>query len=91
MVGRGLRKSPGKENCIVLDFTDTGNNLNNIISLSKAIPEAQQLKESLTKNIEEKRARNFNVEEHQYLDEECLIYLDALLLFGFKLATKNGN
>jgi hypothetical protein len=39
MVGRGLRKHPGKETCLVLDFTDKYNNLNTIITLNKAIPE----------------------------------------------------
>jgi len=39
-VGRGLRLFPGKQDCLVLDFTDNGHNLNNTMSLKKAIPEA---------------------------------------------------
>jgi superfamily II DNA or RNA helicase len=43
MCGRGLRKHPGKDDCLVLDFTDEYNNLNTIISLNKAIPEAKYI------------------------------------------------
>ncbi len=39
-VGRGLRLYPGKTNCLVLDFTDIHNNIDNIASLSTTIPEA---------------------------------------------------
>jgi ATP-dependent helicase IRC3 len=39
-VGRGLRLYPGKQNCLVLDFTDQGHNLDTVITLSNAIPEA---------------------------------------------------
>lgn len=38
-IGRGLRLWPGKEDCIVLDFTDRGNNLDSIMTLSTIIPE----------------------------------------------------
>ncbi|MFA5306770.1 MAG: DEAD/DEAH box helicase [Candidatus Babeliales bacterium] len=41
MVGRGLRKHPGKVDCLVLDFTDMGHVLKNALSLATAIPEAQ--------------------------------------------------
>ncbi len=40
MVGRGLRTNPGKENCIIFDFTDKHHNINNIISLEITIPKA---------------------------------------------------
>ena len=43
MAGRGLRKHPGKEDCLILDFTDQYHNLNSIISLNKAIPEAKYI------------------------------------------------
>ncbi|MFA6990478.1 MAG: DEAD/DEAH box helicase [Candidatus Babeliales bacterium] len=43
MAGRGLRKHPGKEDCLVLDFTDQYHNLNTVISLNKAIPEAKYI------------------------------------------------
>jgi superfamily II DNA or RNA helicase len=44
-VGRGLRKHVGKENCLILDFTDKGHNLDSVIKLSDAIPESHHLKE----------------------------------------------
>jgi ATP-dependent helicase IRC3 len=39
-VGRGLRLWPGKQNCLVLDFSDRGHNLDSIMSLNSIIPEA---------------------------------------------------
>jgi superfamily II DNA or RNA helicase len=39
-VGRGLRIWPGKQNCLVLDFTDRGHNLDSTLNLSSTIPEA---------------------------------------------------
>jgi superfamily II DNA or RNA helicase len=45
-VGRGLRLWPGKQNCLVLDFSDKGHNLDSIISLSSTIPEAAIIKGS---------------------------------------------
>lgn len=39
-VGRGLRLWPGKENCLVLDFTDRHHTLDGIMSLSNTLPEA---------------------------------------------------
>ena len=39
-VGRGLRIWPGKQNCLILDFTDRGHNLDSVMSLSCTIPEA---------------------------------------------------
>jgi hypothetical protein len=44
-VGRGLRTCPGKSNCLVLDFTDSGHNLDSMMSLGKTIPEAIELRE----------------------------------------------
>lgn len=44
-VGRGLRLWPGKDECLVLDFTDRGHNLDNIVTLSKSIPEAIHMEE----------------------------------------------
>lgn len=43
MAGRGLRKHPGKEDCLILDVTDQYHNLNTVISLNKAIPEAKYI------------------------------------------------
>ena len=37
-VGRGLRLWPGKQNCLVLDFTDRGNNLDSIMTLNSHDP-----------------------------------------------------
>ena len=45
-VGRGLRTFTKKENCLVLDFTDSYHNLNALISLKSTIPEAKILKEA---------------------------------------------
>lgn len=39
-IGRGLRLWPGKENCLVLDFTDRHHTLDGIMSLSNTLPEA---------------------------------------------------
>ena len=67
-VGRGLRLWPGKENCLVLDFTDRSHNLDSIMSLSTAVPEAAV--------IGEERA----VEECEDIDKtakiECLGQID---------------
>jgi ATP-dependent helicase IRC3 len=52
-VGRGLRLWPGKQNCLVLDFTDTSHNLDGIMSLSKTIPEAFEMKEGEQREREE--------------------------------------
>jgi ATP-dependent helicase IRC3 len=41
-VGRGLRPYPGKENCLVLDFTDEGHRLKVPMTLSKAIDSRTQ-------------------------------------------------
>lgn len=47
MVGRGLRKYPDKENCLVLDFTDQFHTLDGIMTLSKTIPESIELQEEM--------------------------------------------
>lgn len=39
-VGRGLRLWPGKENCLVLDFTDQGYSIDKVATLHSAIPES---------------------------------------------------
>ena len=44
-IGRGLRKHPGKENCLILDFTDRGHSLDSAMKLSTLIPEAMHLEE----------------------------------------------
>lgn len=45
-VGRGLRLWPGKENCLVLDFTDKHHTLDGVISLASAIPDLHQFENS---------------------------------------------
>ena len=53
-VGRGLRLWPGKENCLVLDFSDRGHSLDSIMSLSSAIPEAAIIKEEPKEELGER-------------------------------------
>jgi superfamily II DNA or RNA helicase len=53
-VGRGLRKHPSKENCLVLDFTDRHHTLDNVVALS-SISEAvllEEVKEEAEEQIE---------------------------------------
>lgn len=38
-VGRGLRRHPGKENCLVLDFSDSSHSLESAVTLTDAMPE----------------------------------------------------
>ena len=44
-IGRGLRLHPGKADCLVLDFSDKGHNLDFTLSLSNIIPEIELIKE----------------------------------------------
>lgn len=44
-VGRGLRLWPGKQNCVVLDFTDKSHSLDSVMTLSNTIPEAIHITE----------------------------------------------
>jgi hypothetical protein len=68
-VGRGLRLWPGKENCLVLDFTDRSHNLDSIMSLSTAVPEAAVIGEKI------------EVEGREEIDKipkfECLDEIDS--------------
>ena len=52
-VGRGLRLWPGKENCLVLDFSDRGHSLDSVMSLNSAIPEVDILREERDEEQEE--------------------------------------
>lgn len=52
-IGRSLRLSPGKENCLVLDFTDKHHTLDGIMSLSDALPEAPAIKDKPKIELEE--------------------------------------
>lgn len=51
-VGRGLRLWPGKDNCLVLDFTDRHNTLDGIMSLSNALPDAALVEDEDKKEVE---------------------------------------
>ena len=53
-VGRGLRLWPGKENCLVLDFSDRGHSLDSVMSLNSAIPEIDIIREEREEEQEEK-------------------------------------
>lgn len=44
--GRGLRLWPGKQDCLILDFTDSGLNLDSVMTLSHTIPEAKIYEDS---------------------------------------------
>lgn len=70
MVGRGLRKHPGKEDCLVLDFADQYHNLNTVISLSKAIPEAKTIEEENPKVEREKIVREPRIKTLRDVDHE---------------------
>lgn len=52
-VGRGLRKHPGKENCLLLDFTDKGHSLDNIMQLNCIVPEATFLMDEESEEIDD--------------------------------------
>jgi superfamily II DNA or RNA helicase len=67
-VGRGLRLWPGKENCLVLDFSDRGHKLDSVMSLSSAIPEAFIEKEGKGDREEVDRTPKF--ECHDSIDRE---------------------
>jgi superfamily II DNA or RNA helicase len=52
-VGRGLRLYPGKDCCLVMDFTDRGHNLDSIMTLNSMIPEALNVEERQEGEAEE--------------------------------------
>lgn len=70
MAGRGLRKNPGKEDCLVLDFTDQYHNLNSIISLNKAIPESKYIEADKPKVEREKVDRTPRINTLKNIDRE---------------------
>lgn len=57
MAGRGLRKHTGKEDCLVLDFTDRYHNLNTVINLHKAIPEAKYIEDGEPRKIIDRKPK----------------------------------
>lgn len=64
-IGRGLRLWPGKQDCLVLDFTDKGHSLDSVMSLSKTMPNTLEIHESPTGEREkiEKTAKIEVIEE----------------------------
>jgi superfamily II DNA or RNA helicase len=72
-IGRGLRLWPGKQDCLVLDFTDKGHNLDSVMSLSRTIPNTLEIHESSTSEREETE-RTAKVE----IIEECDTEFDLL-------------
>lgn len=68
-VGRGLRLWPGKEDCLVLDFTDKGHNLDSIATLSSSIPEALHL-EDRTRAAQEDVDKAPKIEVLEEVDRE---------------------
>lgn len=69
-VGRGLRLWPGKQNCLVLDFSDKNHNLDSIMSLSKTIPEAFLIKESGPEIERDEIDRRPKIEVIEEIDKE---------------------
>lgn len=71
-VGRGLRLWPGKQNCLVLDFSDRGHSLDSCVSLSSTIPEAAFIQD----------AQEGEQEEREPIDKtpkiECLAEVDRV-------------
>lgn len=73
-VGRGLRTYPGKENCLVLDFSDHYHNLDSIMSLSSIISEEIEKQE----DIEEKDCQEIDKEPKTEALEEIDEVFDIL-------------
>lgn len=70
-VGRGLRLWPGKENCLVLDFSDRGHSLDSVLSLKSAIPEASLIQESKEESTNDEEVdRSSKIEVLQEIDRE---------------------
>lgn len=70
-VGRGLRKHPSKENCIVLDFSDKHHTLDGVMSLSCTIPEVAHIVEEQPEGTERKEVDNRpKIEVLQECDKE---------------------
>lgn len=69
-VGRGLRKFPGKENCLCLDFTDKYHNLESIMSLSNTIAEATQVVDRQLVKPTEEVDRRPKIEILEEVDKE---------------------
>lgn len=69
-VGRGLRTYPGKENCLVLDFTDRSNNLDSVMSLSCTVPETDFIEEEKEKEEREDIDKSSKIQVLEEIDRE---------------------
>jgi len=69
-VGRGLRTYPGKQNCLVLDFSDKYHNLDSVISLSQAIPNVEYIQKEGLERIPNEIERQSKVEVLEECDKE---------------------
>jgi len=73
MCGRGLRLWPGKQDCLVLDFTDRNNSLDSAITLNRTIPEALYIEEKEFENEDketEETDRTAKINVIQSIDRE---------------------
>lgn len=85
-IGRGLRLWPGKQDCLVLDFTDKGHSLDSVMSLSKTMPNTLEIHESPT-GEREKIEKTAKIE----VVEECDIEFDLLGCAKFILVPIGDN
>jgi superfamily II DNA or RNA helicase len=65
MLGRGLRRAPGKDNCLVLDFTDKQHKVDRIIDLRVLLPEDafKTLDKDWQPPEQKDKARKLNLDE----------------------------
>jgi len=76
-IGRGLRLFPGKESCLVLDFTDKHHSLDGLMSLSNAMPEAALIVED-REEVEEAEREEIDRSPKITVLEECDRAFDIL-------------
>lgn len=69
-VGRGLRLWPGKQDCLVLDFTDGGHNLDSIMSLSRIVPDAIETSDSKKASSTQEIDKTPKIEVSEECDKE---------------------
>ena len=65
-----MRLWPGKQNCLVLDFSDKSHSLDNIMSLSSAVPEATIFKEESEETEREEVDKRPKIEVLEEIDRE---------------------
>ncbi len=96
-IGRGLRIHPSKADCLVLDFSDEGHNLETIASLSKTIPEARYIDSKPKEHLEEADKRQHSLQITRECDEEFNILGSARFIWipigdgEWSLADDEGN